>query len=173
MLYDQAFILGVGNFNFLVIFYRRNRSNEHRRGEINLKKSSFTAERAIFTYAELYAFGKSENLIKEGIFPEDSSHVTVLVNTNLARLFKDCPLSNENFNVLKAKYISNLRRIVDLKTHKKQISDTNPIIELTAAPVDFNLIDNAASGDEGRKKHIKNLARSLKNFLQVSVNQSK
>ena len=91
-------------------------------------------------------------MVKEGIFPADSSHVTALVNTNLKKIFKDYPLSDENFDILKLKYISNLRRIVDLQTRTKRRSDTNTVIELTAAPADFDSINNAASSDEGLKE---------------------
>lgn len=154
-------------------------------GEIKLKKLSFTASRAIFTYSELYAFGKSEDLLDEGIFPKDSARVTAAVDTNLVRLldgifpresdyplnrtlartYKESPLSDETFATLKTKYILNLRRVVNLDTRLKESDGSNPVVELTAAPVDFDEIDSAAAADEGLQELVAMLAQRRANGL--------
>lgn len=105
------------------------------------------ADKAILAYAEIFAFGSSDNFSATGLSQAQENKISAEVTKNLMAAFKDYPLSDRNISALHAKYISKLKAAMNLQTKIKKKNKRNPVVEVTAATVNSDLAKFASNNE--------------------------
>ena len=107
----------------------------------------FSADKAVLGYAELYAFGKSENLFATGLPDDLSKKISDLIPNHLMLSFKNYPLNSENFAKVRTRLIEKINNEVKISTRLKVDDATNPVVELTANHIDQAAVDEFKQQD--------------------------
>ena len=95
-------------------------------------------------YAEIFAFGSSDNFSATGLSQAQENSISAEVTKNLMAAFKDYPLSDRNISALHAKYISKLKAAMNIQIKIKKKNKRNPVVEVTAATVNADLAKRAS-----------------------------
>lgn len=107
----------------------------------------YKAEDSILAYAEMYAFGATDNFSATGLSQEQGNQIITEFNQKLLETFKDYPLSKQNLSAIQSKYLSKLQTIMNLKTKIKKKNKNNPIVEVSATTVNANLARLASNNE--------------------------
>lgn len=111
------------------------------------KTPEYSADKAVLGYAELYAFGKSENLFATGLPDDLSKKISDLIPNHLMLSFKNYPLNEENFSKVQARLIEKLGNEIKISAQLKVDDAENPVVELTANHIDQAAVDELKQQD--------------------------
>ena len=106
----------------------------------------FSADKAVLAYAELYAFGTSENLDATGLPQEFADEkIKKPMQNHLMLAFKNYPLNQENFATVETKLIEKLHEVIKISARIKVDDAENPVVEITANHINQNVVDEITS----------------------------
>lgn len=111
------------------------------------KTPKYSADKAVLAYAELYAFGKSENISATGLPNDLSKKISALIPSHLMVSFQNYPLNSENFAKVQTRLLEKLGSEVKISARLKLDDATNPVVELTANHIDQAVVDELKQND--------------------------
>ncbi|BAL81949.1 hypothetical protein SELR_02410 [Selenomonas ruminantium subsp. lactilytica TAM6421] len=100
------------------------------------EKPKESADKAVLGYAELYAFGISDNLSATGMTKAQSDKISEQVIGNMLTAFAQFPLSEKNVEDITAEYVAKVKVAMDIKTKIKKDDDEHPVVEVSADVID-------------------------------------
>lgn len=98
------------------------------------------AEKAVQAYAELFAFGKTDNASAIGLTKAQLRDLEMNFDNGIAMMFKEYPLSEDTLATVKAKYVEKLKAEMNIRAKLSTKDDEHPIVTLTANAVDRQTI---------------------------------
>ena len=113
---QKVFCFSSCRFANLLDKWRRDGKSRNEGGQ----NPEIAADKAIFAYAELYAFGESDNFSATGLSQSQGNEISAEVTKNILAIFKDYPLSERNISAIYLKYISKLKAVMNIQTKLKK-----------------------------------------------------
>ena len=107
----------------------------------------YSADKAVLAYAELYAFGNTENIEATGMPKETSDKVKENVDKYSMLPFYNYPLNKENFAKVKTNLAEKIHEGIKISTRLKVDDPENPVVEVTANHINQNKIDELKSNN--------------------------
>lgn len=101
----------------------------------------YTADKAVLAYAEMYAFGTSENVAATGMPEETIEELNKLIKSQSMLSFYNYPLNKENFEKVHTKFTEKIHEVIKISARLKVDDPENPVVEITANHIDQNGID--------------------------------
>ena len=114
---------------------------------VNAATPKSTPEESILAYAEMYALGTSTHLAATGIPKDMTDAVEKDVTGHLMTAFMNYPMTKNNFQTVKEKYIAKLNELIKISTRLKKNDSVNPIVEITATNIDQAAADKIKAED--------------------------
>lgn len=96
------------------------------------KSPEYSADKAILAYAEVYAFGETDNASCISLSDEDMTEIKGQLRANFAEEFKEFCLSEESINKLTDVYIGKLQAEMNIQTKIKSRNKKAPVVTVTA-----------------------------------------
>lgn len=104
------------------------------------EKPKESADKAVLGWAEMYAYGMTDNLSATGMTKEQSDQISEKVIGDMLKAFSAYPLSEENVQKITTEYITKLQAAMAIQTKIKKDDAEHPIVEVSA-----NVIDQQAT----------------------------
>lgn len=99
-------------------------------------KPKESADKAVLAYAELYAYADTDKLSATGMTKEQKEQISDALRTETDDMFKSMMLTDDNATAITDYYIADRKANLELKAKVKKDDSKNPVVELTATPVD-------------------------------------
>lgn len=99
-------------------------------------KPKDSADKAVLAYAELYAYADTDKADAAGLTKEQKEKISEALLTEADNMFKSMMLSEDNASAITSYYIGDRKANMELKAKVKKEDDKNPVVELTATPID-------------------------------------
>lgn len=104
-------------------------------GENQAEKPQYSADKAVQGYAEMYAYGVTNNMKEAGLTDADVKEVSDKIIGDLVTSFAEFPLSEENVAHMTGVYVDKLSKAMGIKTTLKKDDTENPVVTLTVKTV--------------------------------------
>lgn len=111
----------------------------------------YSADKAVLAYAELYAFGTSENVAATGLPQEFTEEIKNRMQNHLMLAFKNYPLNTENFATVQTNLVEKLHDIIKISARLKVDDAENPVVEITANHINQKVVDEIVAHDDDFK----------------------
>lgn len=95
------------------------------------EKPQYSADKAVQGYAEMYAFGVTNNMKEAGLTDKDVKEVSDKIVGDLVASFAEFPLSDDNVVKMAGIYVGKLEKAMNIKTTLKKDDPENPVVTLT------------------------------------------
>ncbi len=95
------------------------------------EKPQYSADKAVQGYAEMYAFGVTNNMKEAGLTDKDVKEVSNKIVGDLVASFAEFPLSDDNVVKMAGIYVGKLEKAMNIKTTLKKDDPENPVVTLT------------------------------------------
>lgn len=95
------------------------------------EKPQYSADKAVQGYAEMYAFGVTNNMKEAGLTDKDVKEVSDKIVGDLVASFAEFPLSDDNVAKMAGIYVGKLEKAMNIKTTLKKDDPENPVVTLT------------------------------------------
>ena len=95
------------------------------------EKPQYSADKAVQGYAEMYAFGVTNNMKEAGLTDKDVKEVSDKIIGDLVASFAEFPLSDDNVAKMAGIYVGKLEKAMNIKTTLKKDDPENPVVTLT------------------------------------------
>ena len=112
------------------------------------EKPAATADKSIQGYAELYLFGKTDNLAATGMTQAQADQITKQVEQNFSAAFGQYPLSDANVKAVADNYVAKMKPAMNIKTELVKDDDEHPVVKVSAALVDQSKAAQMAANNE-------------------------
>lgn len=112
------------------------------------EKPKDSADKAIQGWAEMYAYGISDNMSATGMTKEQSDQVSEKVIGDMLKAFSMYPLSEQNVEAITTEYITKLQAAMAIKTKIKKDDAEHPVVEVSANVIDQQGAANLAQTNE-------------------------
>lgn len=112
------------------------------------EKPKESADKAVLAWAEMYAFGVSDNLSATGMTTAQSDQISEQVIGNMLKSFGQFPLNEKNVEVITTDYITKVQKAMAIKTKIKKADDEHPVVEVSANVIDQQAAAKMASTNE-------------------------
>lgn len=99
-------------------------------------KPKESADKAVLAYAELYTFASSEHLSATGMTDAQSGKISDGVLSSVKQQFASFQLTDANVDAITDAYLTDLAGRMTLETKLKKDDSEQPVVELTATPLD-------------------------------------
>ena len=99
-------------------------------------KPKESADKAVLAYAELYAYADTDKLAATGMTKEQKEQIIEALRSETDDMFKSMMLTDDNATAITDYYIADRKANLELKAKVKKDDAKNPVVELTATPVD-------------------------------------
>jgi len=103
-------------------------------------KPKDSADKAVLGYAEITAYGVSDNIAATGMTKAQEQEIQEAIIGDLLKSFSQFPLSDENAQNVTAAYITKMKAAMQIKTKIKTDDAEHPVVEVTA-----NVLDQAGA----------------------------
>ena len=107
-----------------------------------------TADKAVLAYAELYAYGDTDKTEATGMTKEQKEKISEALLTEVDQMFQSMMLSENNAVAVTNYYVADRKANMNLKAKVKKDDSENPVVELTATPVDKAELDKLLQTNE-------------------------
>ncbi|MEX5285005.1 DUF5105 domain-containing protein [Selenomonas sputigena] len=111
-------------------------------------KPKDTADKAVLAYAELYAYGDTDKTEATGMTKEQKEKISEALLTEVDQMFQSMMLSENNAVAVTNYYVADRKANMNLKAKVKKDDSENPVVELTATPVDKAELDKLLQTNE-------------------------
>ena len=91
----------------------------------------YSADKAVQGYAEMYAFGVSNNMKEAGLTEEDVKEISDKIVGDIVTAFSEFPLNDENIANMTGIYVDKLSKAMDIKTTLKKDDPEAPVVTLS------------------------------------------
>ncbi len=112
------------------------------------EKPKESADKAVLGWAEMYAYGVSDNESATGMTKAQSDQVSEKVIGDMLKAFSMFPLSQQNVEAMTTEYITKLQAAMEIKTKIKKDDAEHPVVEVSAAVIDHQGADKLAQTSE-------------------------
>ena len=99
-------------------------------------KPKDSADKAVLAYAELYAYGDTDKTEATGMTKAQKEQISQALHSETDEMFKSMMLSHDNAVAITDYYIADRKANMELKAKVKKDDAKNPVVELTATPID-------------------------------------
>ena len=99
-------------------------------------KPKESADKAVLAYAELYAYADTDKLSATGMTEAQKKQISQALLTESDQMFQSFMLSESNAMEITDYYIADRKENMELKAKVKKDDAKNPVVELTATPID-------------------------------------
>lgn len=99
-------------------------------------KPKDSADKAVLAYAELYAYGDTDKVEATGMTKAQKEQISEALHSETDEMFKSMMLSHDNAVAITDYYIADRKANMELKAKVKKDDAKNPVVELTATPID-------------------------------------
>lgn len=99
-------------------------------------KPKESADKAVLAYAELYAYADTDKLAATGMTQAQKEQITEALLKESDQMFQSFMLSEDNAVTITDYYVADRKANMTLKAKVKKDDDKNPVVELTATPID-------------------------------------
>ena len=99
-------------------------------------KPKESADKAVLAYAELYAYGDTDKVEATGMTKAQKEQISEALHSETDEMFKSMMLSHDNAVAITDYYIADRKANMELKAKVKKDDAKNPVVELTATPID-------------------------------------
>ena len=99
-------------------------------------KPKESADKAVLAYAELYAYGDTDKTEATGMTKAQKEQISQALHSETDEMFKSMMLSHDNAVAITDYYIADRKANMELKAKVKKDDAKNPVVELTATPID-------------------------------------
>ena len=99
-------------------------------------KPKESADKAVLAYAELYAYADTDKLSATGMTQAQKEKICEALLTESDQMFQSFMLSKDNAMEITDYYIADRKANMELKAKVKKDDAKNPVVELTATPID-------------------------------------
>ena len=99
-------------------------------------KPKDSADKAVLAYAELYAYGDTDKTEATGMTKAQKEQISQALHSETDEMFKGMMLSHDNAVAITDYYIADRKANMELKAKVKKDDAKNPVVELTATPID-------------------------------------
>ena len=99
-------------------------------------KPKNSADKAVLAYAELYAYGDTDKVEATGMTKAQKEQISEALHSETDEMFKSMMLSHDNAVAITDYYIADRKANMELKAKVKKDDAKNPVVELTATPID-------------------------------------
>ncbi len=111
-------------------------------------KPKDTADKAVLAYAELYTYGDTDKTEATGMTKEQKEKISEALLTEVDQMFQSMMLSENNAVAVTNYYVADRKANMNLKAKVKKDDSENPVVELTATPVDKAELDKLLQTNE-------------------------
>lgn len=119
---------------------------EQKKAEV--EKPQYSADQAIKSYAELYAFGVTTHMAEAGFSDSDVKTVEDKIVGDLVNAFSQFPLSDDNIANMTGMYVDKLNSAMNIKTTLKTDDPESPVVTLSARTIDQDAVAQEAAQNE-------------------------
>lgn len=112
------------------------------------EKPKDSADKAVQGWAEMYAYGVSDNESATGMTKAQSEQISEKVIGDTLKAFSMYPLSQENVEVMTTEYINKLQAAMEIKTKIKKDDSEHPVVEVSASVIDHQGAEKLAQTNE-------------------------
>ena len=123
-----------------------NGGGEQKKAEV--EKPQYSADQAVQSYAELYAFGMTNHMAEAGLSDADVKTVEDKIVGDLVNAFSQFPLSDDNIAEMTGVYVGTLSNAMGIKTTLKTDDPESPVVTLSARTLDQEAVAQEASQNE-------------------------
>ena len=109
------------------------------------EKPQYSADKAIQGYAEMYAFGVTNNMKEAGLTEADVKEVSDKIIGNFVADFAEFPLSDDNVAHMTGVYVDKLEKAMNIRTTLKKDDPENPVVTLTVNTINKKGAEEVAS----------------------------
>ena len=99
-------------------------------------KPKESADKAVLAYAELYAYADTDKLSATGMTEAQKKQITDALMAESDQMFQSFMLSESNAMEITDYYLADRKANMELKAKVKKDDAKNPVVELTATPID-------------------------------------
>ena len=99
-------------------------------------KPKESADKAVLAYAELYAYADTDKLSATGMTNAQKEQISQALLTESDQMFQSFMLSESNAMEITDYYLADRKANMELKAKVKKDDAKNPVVELTATPID-------------------------------------
>lgn len=107
---------------------------EQKKAEV--EKPQYSADQAVKSYAELYAFGVTTHMAEAGLTDSDVKPIEEKIVGDLVNAFSQFPLSDDNIANITGMYVDKLSSTMNIKTTLKTDDPESPVVTLSARTID-------------------------------------
>lgn len=112
------------------------------------EKPAYSAEKSILGWAEIEAFGNSENVAATGMDKSQQKQISDAVVKGTTELLTAFPVSEVCLEKFVQDYFSQLPAKMNISTKMKKDDAEHPVVEVTANVIDVSKVNDIASKSE-------------------------
>jgi len=107
--------------------------NDQKKAEV--EKPAYSADKAVQGYAEMYAFGVTNNMKEAGLTEKNTKEVSDKIVGELVAGFSEFPLSDDNVAEMAGVYVGKLEKAMEIKTTLKKDDPEAPVVTLSVQTI--------------------------------------
>ena len=107
----------------------------------------YSADKAVQGYAEMYAFGVTNNMKEAGLTEVDVKEVSDKIVGEMVAAFAEFPLSDENIANMTGVYVDKLDKAMGIKTTLKKDDPEAPVVTLSVKTVNEKGVSEVAASN--------------------------
>ncbi len=111
-------------------------------------KPKDTADKAVLAYAELYTYGDTDKTEATGMTKEQKEKISEALLSEADQMFQSMMLTEDNAVAITNYYVADRKANMNLKAKIKKDDSENPVVELTATPVDKKELNKIMEASE-------------------------
>lgn len=113
--------------------------------KLDVETPQYSADKAVQGYAEMYAFGVTNNMKEAGLTDSDVKEVSDKIIGDLVASFAEFPLSEENVAKMTGVYVDKLEKAMNIKTTLKKNDPEKPVVTLTLQTINAQGVQELAT----------------------------
>lgn len=117
----------------LVIFVTGCGGDETKKADV--EKPAYSADKAVQGYAEMYAFGVTNNMKEAGLTDADVKEISDKIIGDLVKAFAEYPLSEDNVAHMAGLYVDKLEKAMNITSTLKTDDPEKPVVTLTVRTI--------------------------------------
>jgi len=125
-----------------------NSSTSTEKTAVVTEKPKDSAEKSVLGWAEMCAFGVSDNVSATGMTKAQEDQISERVIGDMLQAFSAFPLNESNVQRITTEYITKLQAAMEISTKIKKADDEHPIVEVSADVIDQKATAEMAAKNE-------------------------